>query len=138
MKKRGETYLSGNLVAMIDIVFQLIIFFVCTVAMQDQTLRTDIILARAPHGEPVKGKDPREVIVDVSKDGRITISNTTMSQKQLYEIMRKVVGESGQGVPVIIRGDLNATHNTIRRAMDTITEAGIWKIKIAALKERGT
>jgi biopolymer transport protein ExbD len=138
MRKREDTYLSGNLVAMIDVVFQFIIFFVCTVAMQDQTLRTDIILARAPHGKAQDKKDPREVLVDVTKDGKIIVANTQLTQKQLFEIMRKVIGDSGQGVPVVIRGDLKATHNTIRKAMDVITDAGIWKIKIAALKEKGS
>ena len=56
MRKRQEIPLFGNLTAMIDVVFQIIIFFVCTSNLQSSSIDTRIELARAPHGQPVTKK----------------------------------------------------------------------------------
>ena len=40
-------------------------------------------------------------------------------------------------VPVVIRADGRATHDMVRKAMDTCTAAGIMQIRIAAFKEKG-
>ena len=74
MRKHEETYLSGNLTAMIDVVFQLIIFFVCTVNMQEKAIDERIALAMAPHGKAVEKKNPLEVNIDVDSKGRISIA----------------------------------------------------------------
>jgi biopolymer transport protein ExbD len=139
MRQQEETYLSGNLTAMIDVVFQLIIFFVCTVNMQDTAIDTSIRLAMAPYGQEVKIKNPLEINIDVDNDGHLSIARTRLSEPVLVDVLRKAAGENGaQNVPVIIRGDSKTKHEYIRVAMDACVKARIWKIKFAALKERGT
>ncbi len=137
MRKEEETYLSGNLTAMIDVVFQLIIFFVCTTNMQDKAVDDRIRLAMAPHGKAVQTKNPLEINVDVDAKGRISIARTMMSEATLINILTKVVADYGQQVPVIIRGDSNTKHEDIKRVMDACVRARLWKVKFAALKERG-
>ena len=137
MRKEEETYLSGNLTAMIDVVFQLIIFFVCTVSMQDDSVNARIQLAMAPNGVVLKDKNPLQVIIDVDKRGRIYIGNSMVEPGVLKAILKKAIADSHQAVPVIIRGDAKATHKDIRRVMDVCTEAGLWKLEFAAYKEKG-
>lgn len=137
-RQRQEEYLTGNLTAMIDVVFQLIIFFVCTVSMQDKAIDESIRLAMAPHGEVSTAKNPLEVNVDVDRHGVISIARTRVTEQTLYNILSKVAGEYGaNNVPVIIRGDGKAKHGAVRAVMDACAKAGIWKIKISALKEKG-
>lgn len=135
MRKRSDDALFGNLTAMIDVVFQIIIFFVATSSMQDSAIDTRIELAAAPHGQAVKKKDPLEILVNVSSRGVISIGATPVDTRILYKVLKKAVKEYGNTVPVIIRGDGRASHQMIRSAMDTCASAGIWKIKIAAVKE---
>jgi biopolymer transport protein ExbD len=136
-RQREEEYLSGNLTAMIDVVFQLIIFFVCTVNMQDKAMDDRVSLAMAPHGKAVVKKDPREINVDVDSKGRISIARTVINQGALINILKKVVGDYGQTVPVIIRGDSKTKHEDIKKVMDACVASGLWKVKFAALKEKG-
>ena len=137
MKKYEEEYMSGNLTAMIDVVFQLIIFFVATTSMQDKVIDSRISLAIAPHGATVTQKDPLEINVDVDKDGTIRIMRTAISAGTLESVLRKAVQDYQSNlIPVIIRGDAEATHESIRQVMDACARAGIWKIKFAALKEK--
>jgi biopolymer transport protein ExbD len=141
MRKQEEPYLTGNLTAMIDVVFQLIIFFVCTVSMQEKAIDDSIRLTMAPNGAPVRTKDPREVNIDVDKRGRITINRTPLSQGMLTVILKKAIADSGGNpdyVPIIIRGDEKVTHETIKTALDACSAAGIIKVRFAAMKERGS
>ena len=136
-QQKEEDYLSGNLTAMIDVVFQLIIFFVATISMQEQSLNSGIQLAMAPNGEAVRTKEPREVMIDVNKNGQISISRSPISQSTLTLMLKKLMTEAhGQQIPIIIRGDSNARHTGIKAVMDACATAGIYKIKFSALKEK--
>jgi biopolymer transport protein ExbD len=124
-----------DMTPMIDVVFQLIIFFVTTVNMADKRTRP------RPHGHgaqwPVEEtKDPRTVTVDVIADGRIQIMKTTLSEGQLFTILNNARKTAGQSTPVVIRGDLTTKHEAIKRVMDLCGKAGLWKIRFAALKEK--
>jgi len=126
-----------NMTPMIDVVFQLIIFFVCTADMQNKSIDEDIKLAMAPHGVAVEQKDPREINIDVDNEGRIRISRTVLDQNYLKKMLLKAVSEHGQTTPVVIRGDGLARHEDIKKVMDACVSAGLWKIKFAAIKEKG-
>lgn len=125
-----------NMTPMIDVVFQLIIFFVTTADLQNKSLDTKVRLAMAPHGPAVEKKDPREIVVDVDGDSHISIARTQMGVGTLKSILRKTVREQGQTIPVVIRGDGKANHEAIKSVMDACAAAGLWKVKFAALKEK--
>ena len=125
-----------DMTPMIDVVFQLIIFFVVTAAMQNKALETNVRMAMAPNGPIETVKDPRTVMVDVVADGKIQIMKTTISEGQLLTILNNARKTSGQSTPVVIRGDLLTKHEAIKRVMDICGKAGLWKIRFAALKEK--
>ena len=125
-----------DMTPMIDVVFQLIIFFVVTADMSNKANDTLVRMAMAPNGAVEEQKDPRTVTVDVLQDGKIQITKTTLSEGQLLSILNKARNESGQGTPVVIRGDWAAKHEDIRKVMDICGKAGLWKIRFAALKEK--
>ncbi len=121
---------------MIDVVFQLIIFFVVTADMQQKAIDESIKLAMAPHAKPVEVRDPREVVIEVDNQGRISIARTYMTADFLYTVMRKTVADHGQSVPVVIRADGGTRHEAVRQVMDACTRAGLWKVKFSAVKEK--
>ncbi len=125
-----------DMTPMIDVVFQLIIFFVVTAAMQDKAMETNVRMAMAPNGPTEEVKDPRTVQVDVIEDGTIQIMKTRISEGQLLTILNNARKSSGQSTPVVIRGDMTTKHEAIKRVMDLCGKAGLWKIRFAALKEK--
>ena len=125
-----------DMTPMIDVVFQLIIFFVVTAAMQDKAMETNVLMAMAPNGPVETVKDPRTVTVDVIADGTIQIMKTRLSEGQLFTILNNARKTSGQSTPIVIRGDLETKHEAIKRVMDICGKAGLWKIRFAALKEK--
>ncbi len=123
---------------MIDIVFQMIIFFVCTVQLEKTAVLETIELAMSPHGPIEERSDPRTVRIDVDGDGVIYINRTPLSFGQFRGVMQKTVAASGRSVPVVIRGDGNTRHDHIRRVMDACKAVGLWKVKFAAIKDKAT
>jgi len=132
--KRQGTEQAIDMTPMIDVVFQLIIFFIVTVNL-DQEILKPIALAETKRSPELVDKDPRMVTITVDKRGRISVGPAVMSERQLQGAMQSVVNESGFGVPVMIRGDKDTQHTHIRKAMDACAAVGIWKIKLAGLKE---
>lgn len=138
MRKQDEISMGGQLIAMIDVIFQIIIFFVCTSSMQDSSRDTSIHLATATHAKVEEGKNPLQVEIEISRRGRMTVGRSPLSDSELYAIMRKAIADSRPAqVPVVIRADGRATHAMVRKAMDTCTAAGIMQVSIAAFKEKG-
>ncbi len=124
-----------NMTPMIDIVFQMIIFFVLTVEMERDALDERIRLAMSPHGPAVETRDPRTVTIDVNDRGHLSIGRVPVSPEQMFAIMRRTVAEYGQSTPVVIRGDMDVRHTNIQRAMDICTRAGLYRVSFAAIKE---
>jgi len=132
----GSEDLPGvNMTAMIDIVFQLVIFFIFTVKMEEGIMNENIKLAMAPNGKAIVGKDPREIIVEVNADGRIYINRTALTTNQFYAIMAKAATEYKSDLPVVIVADSKVQHKYVRKAMDICSSVGVWKLKFMALKE---
>jgi biopolymer transport protein ExbD len=125
-----------NMTPMIDVVFQLIIFFVITADMQDERLDQILTMAMAPNSAAQQVKDPREINIDVDKQGRIMINRKRLSQASLKGVLTKSVNQFGQTTPVTIRGDGQTKHDAIRQAMDACSQAGLYRIKFGAVKER--
>lgn len=135
MKRKIEE-VPLNMTTMIDVVFQLLIFFLVTSDLQNTSVGSNIYLALAPHGAEVKGKDPSTVHLDVDARGNIFLAGTPMSVPMLNAMMVKTVGDQGDRFPVVIQADKDALHEYVKHAMDACTEAGVKRIKIAAIREK--
>tara|TARA_B100000809_G_scaffold258584_1_gene302042 strand:- start:583 stop:1011 length:429 start_codon:yes stop_codon:yes gene_type:complete len=135
-KKRGEER-EMDMTPMIDIVFQLIIFFIVTINLEKDKLKP-IELAPSPEGPAIEKKDPRMVVITVDKKGEISIGSVGLSAIQLQGVMQNAVNLHGFGIPVLVRGDRKTLHAKVRLVMDACASVGIWKIKFAAMKEKVT
>ncbi len=135
MKKKLEDP-DINMTPMIDVVFQLMIFFIVTIKLNEQ-INEDIILEDAVHGPILQDiNDPRLFVVEVDRRGMITIHGRPHSTGQLRNLLlmrRKRYGTTQ--FPVLIRADYRARHQDVRKVMDTCTDVGIWRLDIMAVKE---
>ena len=123
---------------MIDIVFQLIIFFVVTTELDKQRFDERIILAFSPHGPAIEQRDPRTVVVDVNDAGVVSIARTPVSIPNLTVMLRNAVNQYGASTPIQIRGHEKARHNSIQRVMEACGNAGLWRVSFVATKEKAT
>ena len=159
-KKRDNEGCDLNMTPMIDVVFQLIIFFIVTINIAD-TKDENIQLEFGYHGQEVKTSeqsDTSAVTIDVADPyitvgnkriphpdpevrrmgGRISIGNITIHRENLRTIVRSGRARFGDGFQVWVRGDWRATHGLVRKVMDLCAEEGIGRVTFIAISEAVT
>lgn len=124
---------------MIDVVFQLIIFFIVTITMaeaKDDTIRLEL----GKNGQEVEtgGDTASAIVIDVSQKGRISIGNVPLTQRRLQEIIRGRLSRMGNTFQVWIRADARAHHDMVRKVMDSCTELGVGRVYFVAVKDART
>ncbi len=132
----AKKYTDGcelDMTPMIDVVFQMIIFFIVTIKM-DENINEEIKLETAKDGPVYKDPDPRTIVIEVDRRGWISINNLQLNDKKLRDIMLGRFQRLGT-FPVMIRADKNTQHKDVRRVMDICTAVGIWRIDFAAIKQ---
>ena len=135
MGKRTTEGCEIDMTPMIDVVFQLIIFFIVTIQME-KNYKEDIELEDSPHGPAITSKNlHRTMVIEVDKRGAISMNTVPLTTTQFRGIMITRYKNYGQ-FPVLIRGDRRTPHKDIRRIMDICSGIGIWRINFAAIKER--
>jgi biopolymer transport protein ExbD len=121
---------------MIDVVFQLIIFFVVTLKMTTD-VNKDIILEDGKNGVTLTQDNmpPTTLEIELDRRGRISIHNATLSESRLSDILRGRINRHGNEFPVLIRADRRTQHERVKKVMDICTATGIWKLSFVAIQE---
>ncbi len=125
-----------DMTPMIDVVFQLIIFFVVTLKMTTD-VNPDIVLEDGKNGVTLTQDNmpPSTLEIELDRSGRISIHNATMTSAMLRTIIKNRVNRHGNEFPVLIRADRRTQHEKVRKVMDICTETGIWKLSFLAIQE---
>lgn len=122
--------LSVDLTPMIDVVLQLIIFFMLTSRFGDLR-RTEIDLPKQP-GEQVQAKRDPALIIDLTSDGRMLIDSRAVSLVELERLSQAGLAAAGQDDPfdVLIRPDRNAPARQLDQVLTRLAGVGVrsWKL----------
>ncbi len=127
---------SLDMTPMIDVVFELIIFFVVTLTQanaKDETVR----LEDGKHGIELTPDElpPTHLIVDVARTGRISMCDVTITPAELGRRVKERMRKYGE-FPVMIRADYRTKHKAVADVMNACTMNGIWKISFVAVYDR--
>jgi biopolymer transport protein ExbD len=137
MAKISRREVAIEMTPMIDVVFQLIIFFIVTVKVNEQINR-EIVLPNGPHGEVIDGSNTRQqraLTIEVDRRGWTTIQNVPVTDEQLRGIVKRRREQFGDAFSLMIRGDYRSRHSHIQRVMNICTEEDIWRINFVAIQE---
>jgi len=116
-----------NLTPLIDIVFQLLIFFLITTTFV-QNPGIEVELPRA-NPDATMGKDST-VIVAVTKEGRVIHEGRAVSGEDLMERLTHHHKQRPSAV-VIIQADTATPHGKVVEVMDIARQAGFRQLAIA-------
>ena len=124
-----------NLTSLIDVVLLLVIFFmVSTTFVEESRLRVDLPTASS---EPVtRVQDP--VVITVTAQGSYRVNDRALvnnARETLAAALKKVAG-GNSGVPLTIRADARATHQSVVTAMDVAARLGFSQVNIATVSEQ--
>jgi biopolymer transport protein ExbD len=126
-----------NLTSLIDVVLLLLIFFmVSTTFVEESRIRIQLPQASKTPATQQK-RDAIEVAVTASGEYRVngaTLINT--SPATLSAAVAKLAGDTRE-IPITIRADARATHQSVVTAMDVVGRLGFRAINIATVNEQG-
>jgi biopolymer transport protein ExbD len=108
-----------------DIVFQLLLFFVLTSAFLQPSLTLDL-----PGSSREHEKAEADMVVSVDRDGRIFLNEEPVSMETIESILRDLAWEKPDTV-LILRGDRQVLYGSFFAVLDTIRNAGIKTVNLA-------
>ena len=102
-KSEEETIEMMNMTPMIDVVFNLLIFFLVGTRYAEIERDMSVNPPTARHAQPVTAT-PRELIVNVTQDGRYVIAGVEYTTEDLDRLFARAAKENPDQA-VVIRGD---------------------------------
>ena len=133
MARKEQLNPQLDMTPMIDVVFELIIFFVVTLTEAQKKDET-IELEDGQHGVVLTPDElpAQHMQIDVAKNGRISMGNVTLLPDEINRRVKEKKARWGE-FPILIRADFEARHELVAKAMDACTRQGLWKVSFVAV-----
>ena len=135
----SEEYEFELPISMIDVVFLLLIFFLCASKFKKPEEKLDVNLPTDTgiRAIPQEVVPPREVRLKVSANGAFTLDQTPVkSAEDLVERLKKI-RQTNTKVDVVIVGEHKTHFKHVIKALDCCMIAGITDVKFQGMDVRG-
>lgn len=112
-----------DFVPMVDVLFNLLIFFLIATSMAQNEREMSVALPHAAAGGPISAA-MREIVININADGSITLAGKPVTTDQLAATIRAAV-TSNPDQKVSIRGDRNTPYANVAGVLDVCKGSGI-------------
>jgi biopolymer transport protein ExbD len=138
LKPRARDEPEISLVALIDVVLMLVVFFMLSSTFLDES-RVRIRLPEASSAPTNRAKTDT-IVVTVSQQGGYRLNERELINSSADTLRAALVKEAGSDrtARVTIRADARATHQAVVTAMDVLARLGFAEIQIATVQESQT
>jgi biopolymer transport protein ExbD len=123
IKDRELESIHLDFVPMVDVLFNLLIFFLLATTIAQVEREMEIALPFASSSGPITTA-LRELIVNVDAEGRIYLSGREVGPEELRARVTEAVG-ANPDQKVTVRGDRNASYAAVAAALDICKGAGV-------------
>jgi biopolymer transport protein ExbD len=143
MARKAQENPQLDMTPMIDVVFELIIFFVVTL-VEAQKKDETIELEDGRHGIVLVPEElpPTHMQIDIGvRNGksRISMGDIELTPSEVTKRVRNRMKKFKiKNFPVLIRADFQVPHKAVAQVMDACAEAGIWQVSFMAVAEDKT
>lgn len=131
--------LGINMTPMIDVVFQLIIFFLVAshLARQETQVAVDLPTAASGHQEDEQ-PELRRVVVNVlpgiGTDGRVQVGGRLLTHTELDAMIQYESRSGDRGLEVRIRSDRRMPYRAVEPILLSCARAGVWNVTFAVVE----
>lgn len=115
--------LHVDFVPMVDVLFNLLIFFLLATSMAQAEREMSIALPHSRAAGPISAA-MREIIINVSASGGIEVAGKTLTPESLVGLISEAV-RTNPDQKVSVRGDRAASYANIAAALDACKSAGV-------------
>ena len=129
LNRKGQALPEFQFTAMIDVVFLLLCFFITTSVFSQWEMEVDVVLPTAKSAK-MPDRLPGEVIINLSREGRVTINQQTLTREDLSDRLARLA-HFFPGQSVVIRADKQTSYEQLVGIIDLCRLADIWNISFA-------
>jgi len=123
-----------NAINFVDIIFNLLIFFMAMVQFGQEERQLDAVLPEAASAAPMT-MPPKELVVNVDRDGRYSVHQQALDEAGLAAQLRRAGADNPGLQSVLIRGDGRAGWKAVARVMGLCNAAQIKDYRVAVVPE---
>jgi len=120
------------LTALMDIMFNLVLFFVVTTTFKSGggiPVKLPAATSRMPE------ESAQHTVISISQNGNIYLGDALVDEKSLESRLAEVARKTPQ-ILVVVRADKSVLHGRVVSVMDVVRRAGLMRIAIATVEER--
>jgi biopolymer transport protein ExbD len=123
-----------NLTPMLDMVFNLLLFFLAATTFAREEVELDLRLPQAKSGQQGQG-DKQQFVVNVLADGRLSVDGREVTMEALKQRLQAAWQRNPEQA-VLVRGDHAAQYGLGIQVLDACRLAKIKRVDFAALPLR--
>lgn len=121
VEARSETHV--DFVPMVDVLFNLLIFFLLATSMAQSEREMHIALPQASASGPISAA-LREIIVNVNAEGKAIVAGRPIGDDDLGAMIRSAAAVNPEQ-KVSVRGDRTTAYANVARVLDVCKGAGV-------------
>lgn len=133
--RREMGSLEFDMTPMIDVTFQLIIFFLVASNLAQQEIQIDLTLPEAASGRQSDEDQTRRVTVNVLADGQIMLGSQPVEPGELSRRIEYEARQGSQELELRIRSDRQVPYRFVEPIMTASAKSGVWKVTFAVTKK---
>jgi len=133
---KGTTTGGINMTPMIDCVFLLLIFFLVATKFEASEREQTVVLPQASEAMPLSAR-PKEVIVNVTREGGLMVGGKRLDQPQLLAIFKQASANNPGRQTVLIRADKRCVWEHVMAVMNLCNLAKIRDYYVASMEPAG-
>jgi len=108
-----------TLVPLIDTFATLLVIFIVTAPMVQNNIKVDL-----PQGKSREVGAVQEMVITVSKDGKLYFNSYPVERKKLVSVVQKALGTK-EDTPVYVRADQAVSYGKVIEVVEELKQAGV-------------
>lgn len=120
---------------MIDIIFLLLIFFICVSTFDRIESEEEVQLARASAWKKIE-KEKSTLLINITGRGNIKINRISFFPRQVEAFLQSLVARYGDTFEVIVRADKAARYGRTKDVIRACARVGLTRISFAVEKKK--
>ena len=121
---KGSATSALNMTPMIDVVFNLLIFFLVATRFEEVEREMSVVLPQASEARPMTEK-PKDLMVNVTRTGKIVVNGQALNSTQLLTVLRQSAANNPGRAHAVIRGDQTCELRYITDVINRCNQAGV-------------
>lgn len=131
---KGKADELFNFTPMIDVVFNLLLFFMVAARFAQEEREVPVQLPSASEARPLTAT-PTEIFVNVNHFGQIFAGNRTVTANELDTFLQQAAVNNPNNQTVIIRADKRVPFEHVVTVMNACNKARLFDYKITSARE---